>query len=286
MSNQFKAFATSGGANALTPTAWAALTSLLANGFQSGVAKSEEVNTALRQAAAIANLIGNFINDQGFDALDDSNAANLLIALNNALRSYTSASKPTPTVYATAGSFSYAVPANVKRIRVRVWGGGGGGGGASAAGGSGAGGGGGYAEGIYTVAPGATLTVLVGAAGTSGTGSSNGGAGGTSSVTGACSASGGQGGAGNSGTGSVAGGNGGSGTGGEINVSGTNGQPSIIFGTNYVGGGSGAAFGSVGTYFAASIGGPGSQPGSGGSGASNSNSGGAGAPGMVVIEPF
>lgn len=86
MSNQFLPFATSGGANALTPAEWAGLTAILANGFQSGVASSEQFNTAFRQALAGTNLLGNFINDQGFNALDDGNTVNLLAAFKSALQ--------------------------------------------------------------------------------------------------------------------------------------------------------------------------------------------------------
>jgi hypothetical protein len=72
-SNQFQAFATGGGANVLTPAAWAALTSLLANGFQTGTASSQQVNTAIRQATfvaaaisqAIADTLGAAVNDDG-----------------------------------------------------------------------------------------------------------------------------------------------------------------------------------------------------------------------------
>lgn len=88
MSNQFLPFATSGGANALTPAEWAGLTAILANGFQSGVASSEQFNTAFRQALAGTNLLGNFINDQGFNALDDGSTVNLLAAFKNALQKY------------------------------------------------------------------------------------------------------------------------------------------------------------------------------------------------------
>jgi hypothetical protein len=72
-SNQFKPFAIGGAANTLTPTAWAALTSLLANGFQTGTASSQQINTALRQttfavaaiAQAIADTLGVAVNDDG-----------------------------------------------------------------------------------------------------------------------------------------------------------------------------------------------------------------------------
>ena len=61
MSNDFKAFASGGGANTVSAAAWAALTALLANGFQAGVARSEQVNTVLRQATTMSAAIGEFI---------------------------------------------------------------------------------------------------------------------------------------------------------------------------------------------------------------------------------
>lgn len=65
---------------------------------------------------------------------------------------------------------NYTVPAGVTKIKVIVWGGGGGGATSSGIGnrGGGGGGGGGYAEGIYSVTPSASYTVIVGAGGTAG----------------------------------------------------------------------------------------------------------------------
>lgn len=73
-SNQFRAIATGGGANALTPAAYAALvTSTLGLGYSSGVANSTYINTTLRQssfvvtaiAQAIADMSGAAVNDDG-----------------------------------------------------------------------------------------------------------------------------------------------------------------------------------------------------------------------------
>ncbi|MDE2403038.1 MAG: tail fiber protein [Burkholderiales bacterium] len=83
-SNQFLALGTGAGANTLTPTAWAALTTLLANGFQSGVANSQQFNTAFRQTTTMAAAIGQFIADQGFNANDDGSVANLKTAFSSA----------------------------------------------------------------------------------------------------------------------------------------------------------------------------------------------------------
>ncbi len=85
MSNDFKAFAAGGGANALSPVAWAALTALLANGFTAGVARSEQVNTVLRQSTTVAAAVGEFISGRGFNAIDDGNVANLVTAFQSAV---------------------------------------------------------------------------------------------------------------------------------------------------------------------------------------------------------
>lgn len=85
MSNQFKSFAAGGGANAMTATDWAALTALLANGFQSGVVNSAQVNTLLRQVSSMAQMVGDFISGQGYNAVDDGNIANLLTAFKSAM---------------------------------------------------------------------------------------------------------------------------------------------------------------------------------------------------------
>lgn len=83
--NQFQALALGGGANVLTPAAYAALTSLIANGYQSGTASSQQVNTTLRQATFVANAIAQIIANNGVNALDDGNSAtfvtNLLAAI-------------------------------------------------------------------------------------------------------------------------------------------------------------------------------------------------------------
>jgi microcystin-dependent protein len=85
-SSQYQAFATGGSANALTPVAYAALTTLIANGFQTGIAKSEQVNTVLRQTTTAAAALGQLCVDHGsLDALDDGSAVNLKAAILSAL---------------------------------------------------------------------------------------------------------------------------------------------------------------------------------------------------------
>lgn len=84
-SNQFLPFAAGGGANALTPAAWAALSALLATGFQAGTASSAQINTVLRQVSTVASALGQIINDQGGDALDNGSPAAFATALKTAL---------------------------------------------------------------------------------------------------------------------------------------------------------------------------------------------------------
>lgn len=84
--NQILPFGTGAGANVMTPADYTALTART-TGFQSGVAKSKEVNTPLRQSAFVAAMIGQFIADKaGIDVLDDGDlpglVADFLLALN------------------------------------------------------------------------------------------------------------------------------------------------------------------------------------------------------------
>lgn len=85
MANEIKLFA-GPSTNTLTPAAWAALTTLLANGFGSGLASSQQANTLFRQLSTVASGIGQFISDQGFDALDNGNINDFATAFTNALR--------------------------------------------------------------------------------------------------------------------------------------------------------------------------------------------------------
>lgn len=84
--NQFLPFAVGAGANTLTPTAYAALTSLLSSGFVAGVANSAQFNTALRQATTAAAGLAQFIANQGINANDDGSAANFAAGVQSAIR--------------------------------------------------------------------------------------------------------------------------------------------------------------------------------------------------------
>ena len=84
-------------------------------------------------------------------------------------------SNPGRSAYASAGSYSFIVPAGITSIHFEMVGGGGGYGGSYTSGstyyGGGGGGGGGFASGTITVTPGETLDIIVGNGGSAGTSS-------------------------------------------------------------------------------------------------------------------
>ncbi|MFA9439387.1 hypothetical protein ACDA63_07100 [Uliginosibacterium sp. sgz301328] len=85
--NDFRAFASSSGANVLTQADYVALSDLIANGFLSGTAKSEQLNKVWRQGSIMAAVIGQFICDKtGQDAVDDGTTAVLVAALGTAVK--------------------------------------------------------------------------------------------------------------------------------------------------------------------------------------------------------
>lgn len=188
-----------------------------------------------------------------------------------------------------AGTATFTVPAGVYRVRIRVWGGGGGGGGAGVGVGAGGGGGaGGYAEGIFSVIPGQTYTVTVGAGGAGGSSASgtSGGSGGTTSVVGgsiSIQATGGGG--GQLVNPSFAGGPPGAGTNGDINLSGGSGTDGWSNYQNVGGAGGNAPIWGGGGRAGSGGGVAGSAPGAGGGACYGTAGGGAaGAAGMVIIE--
>lgn len=94
--NDFLPFAGGAGANVLTQAEYKALAARLF-GFQSGIAKSAEINKAIRQASVIAYVVAQMIVDQtGRDALDDGTTSALLENLKSAVRSLGS-SQPAST---------------------------------------------------------------------------------------------------------------------------------------------------------------------------------------------
>ncbi len=75
--NQFLPFAYDVGAYVRTNLQWLAATTLRTLGFPPGLVQKEDMNKALRQGTAMAAAIGQFIADQGQNALDDGNTATL-----------------------------------------------------------------------------------------------------------------------------------------------------------------------------------------------------------------
>lgn len=150
--NQFLPFAVGAGANTLTPTAYAALTSLLSSGFVAGVAPSAQFNTALRQATTAAAGLAQFIANQGTNVNDDGSAANFAASLSTALGSFSSGRLLAVRVFTTANSGqTYTPTAGASSFIVEVQAPGGGSGGAPTTGaggysGSAGGGAGSYAK--------------------------------------------------------------------------------------------------------------------------------------------
>lgn len=218
-----------------------------------------------------------------------TNAQTTLAALRNLFQ---------PSLLAFGASQAWIVPTGVTRVHVRMWGGGGGGGGSFGPFSAGSGGGaGGYCEGVFSVSPGASIFITVGAQGLGSrsleiyTATS----GGTTSFGSFASASGG--GAGNGGLNAISFVSAAlsSAFGGLINLPGGGGGFGQIYDNGATGGGIGgpAPLGGAPSYL--SLGGNGNGgvfPGGGGTGAgmranagaSDSYGGGTGAPGFVIID--
>lgn len=89
--NDFLPFANGGGANVLTQAQYAALTTLLSGGYQSGVANSAQMNKTWRQSSIMAAVLGQFAADySGNNSVDDGTTttleANLVAAIRNATK--------------------------------------------------------------------------------------------------------------------------------------------------------------------------------------------------------
>ncbi|KEY56930.1 tail fiber protein [Serratia sp. DD3] len=83
--NEFLPFGTAGNANVLSNTEYQSLAARR-TGFQSGVAKSRELNTAWRQSSVIASVVAQFIADNsGNDVLDNGDLAVVQSSLRAAL---------------------------------------------------------------------------------------------------------------------------------------------------------------------------------------------------------
>lgn len=85
--NDFLTFAGGAGSNTLTQAQYAALTTLLANGFQSGTAQSNQLNKVWRQSSIMAAVLGQLVADAtGQNATDDGTIATLEANLARAMR--------------------------------------------------------------------------------------------------------------------------------------------------------------------------------------------------------
>lgn len=85
--NQYRAFGTGVGANTLSYSAYDAVPNLISKGFQPGIAKSEEMNTVLRQmSVAVQALAGLAIQGNAtLDMLDDGDPAAFQTKLHSGL---------------------------------------------------------------------------------------------------------------------------------------------------------------------------------------------------------
>ncbi|WON76300.1 phage tail protein [Serratia sp. UGAL515B_01] len=100
--NEFFPFGIGAGANVLTPAEWSVLPTR-SQGFASGAAKSQELNTAWRQSSVISSVVAQFIADSsGKDVLDNGDTTALLSALKGLLTP-TGIPLPWPTATAPTG---------------------------------------------------------------------------------------------------------------------------------------------------------------------------------------
>jgi hypothetical protein len=82
MSNDFIPFAVGGSANVTPQATYAANTTLTQTGFQSGIAKSPDLNKVWRQSSIMSAVLAQFIaNTTGQNAVDDGTTATLLANL-------------------------------------------------------------------------------------------------------------------------------------------------------------------------------------------------------------
>ncbi|MEO1358693.1 MAG: hypothetical protein AAFW48_23355, partial [Pseudomonadota bacterium] len=116
--NDFLPFAYGGGANVLSQSAYAALTTLLSGGYQSGVANSAQMNKTWRQSSIMAAVLGQFAADySGNNSTDDGTTATLEANIVTAIRN---ATKTTVTLTDTGTANAYAA-ANTPPLVAGTW---------------------------------------------------------------------------------------------------------------------------------------------------------------------
>ena len=79
--NNFKPFAIASGSNVTSQTEWEGLIAL-STGFTAGLARSAQINKALRQGTVMASVLAQFMAETtGEDVLDDGDTAKLVSLL-------------------------------------------------------------------------------------------------------------------------------------------------------------------------------------------------------------
>lgn len=119
LQNDFLPFATGGSANVLTQAQYAALiSSVIANGFSSGVAQSAQLNKVWRQSSIMAAVLAQFAADySGQNSTDDGTTATLEANLVTAIRSATK----TSVILADTGAANAYTAVNVPPLTSGTW---------------------------------------------------------------------------------------------------------------------------------------------------------------------
>lgn len=119
--NDFKPFATAGGANVSTQAEYLALAAL-STGWQSGKASSKEVNKAVRQATFIAASLAQFVSDKsGQDVLDDGDIPAFVAKLTSGFaKQYLSRSNPFSDIKTDGDSALNSALANLGLVGINV----------------------------------------------------------------------------------------------------------------------------------------------------------------------
>ncbi|MFM0488030.1 cupredoxin domain-containing protein [Paraburkholderia graminis] len=116
--NDFLPFANGGGANVLTQAQYAALTTLLSGGYQSGVANSAQMNKTWRQSSIMAAVLAQFAADySGSNSTDDGTTATLEANLVAAIRSATK----TGVILADTGAANAYTAVNAPPLVAGTW---------------------------------------------------------------------------------------------------------------------------------------------------------------------
>lgn len=116
--NDFQPFAYGGAANVVSQSAYLALTTILQNGFSSGVAQSAQLNKVWRQSSIMAAVLAQFSSDySGQNSTDDGTTATLETNLIAAIRSATK----TGVILADTGAANAYTAVNVPPLVAGTW---------------------------------------------------------------------------------------------------------------------------------------------------------------------